>query len=86
VNSQNCQYWCTENPRLVHESPACGEKVDAWCISARKIIGPIFYNTVKAARYVNNIPCPFSSDLTEDTRLQQDTATPHMAHASLEAL
>jgi len=47
-------------------------------------------DTVNAARYVNNILCPFFVDLTEEERLygvfQQDTATAHMAHASLEAL
>jgi hypothetical protein len=54
-------------------------------ISARKIIGPIFYgDTVNAVSYVNNIPSPFFAELTEEERLygvfQQDSATAHTAY------
>jgi hypothetical protein len=54
-------------------------------MSARKVIGPIFYDyTVNAVRYVNNILRPFFAELTEEERLygvfQHGSATAHMAH------
>jgi hypothetical protein len=60
-------------------------------MSARRIIGPIFYDdTVNAARYVNNILSPPFAKLTEDERMygvfQPDSATAHMAYVSMEAL
>jgi hypothetical protein len=63
-----------------------------WCaISAHRIIGPVFYDSkVNFARYVNNILSPFFAELAEEEGLcsvfQQDSATAHTAHISLEAL
>jgi len=31
VNSQNCRYWATENPRDIHQTPLHSEKVMVWC-------------------------------------------------------
>jgi hypothetical protein len=31
VNSQNCHYWATENPRDIHQKPLYSEKVIVWC-------------------------------------------------------
>jgi hypothetical protein len=92
VNSQKSCYWSAENPRLINELPLHDEKISIWCaISARRIIGPIFYeDTVNGARYVNNILSPFFAELKEEEKLysvfQQDSAASHMAHASLKSL
>jgi hypothetical protein len=60
-------------------------------MNARKVIGPIFYDdTFNAVRNVNNILRPVIAELTEEERLhgafQQDSATAHTAHVSVEAL
>jgi hypothetical protein len=63
-----------------------------WCtMSAYRVIGLIFYDeTVNAVGYENNILSPFFTELTDEERLygvvQQDSATAHTAHVSLEAL
>jgi hypothetical protein len=81
-----------ESPRLIHELPVDDNKVGVCCaVSTLRLVVPIFYyDTVNAARYVNNILCPFFVDVTDEERLygvlQQDTATAYMAHANLEAL
>jgi hypothetical protein len=91
VISHNNRYCSAENTRLIHELPQ-HQKICVWCaISARRIIGPIFYdNTVNAARYVNNIRSPFFVKLTAEERLygvfQQDSATANTAYVSSEAL
>lgn len=92
VNSQNTRYWDTENPNLVHEVPLHDAKVGVWCaVSGRRIIGPIFfYDTVNSERYVNNILQPFFDMLTEEEReygyFQQDGATAHTSHLSMETI
>jgi predicted metalloendopeptidase len=54
-------------------------------MSARRVIGPIFYDcAVNAVRYVNNIlPPPFFAELAEEERLygvsQQNSASAHAA-------
>jgi hypothetical protein len=67
VNSQNNRYWSAENARFVHELPLHDEINGVWCsISARRIIGPIYYDgTVDAARHVNNVLSPFMAELAE---------------------
>jgi hypothetical protein len=45
-------------------------------MSARRVIGPIFYddrNTVNTIRYVNNMPSPFFAELTEEEMLYEVT-------------
>jgi hypothetical protein len=59
VNSRNCRYWATENPRDIHQKPLHSEKVIIWCgIAASGVIGPYFFEdeagrrvTVNSARY-----------------------------------
>jgi hypothetical protein len=53
-------------PRLIYQLPIHDETIGVWCaISARRIIGSIFYDDgVNAARHVNNILSPFFTDLT----------------------
>jgi hypothetical protein len=78
VNSQNNWYWSAENPRIIHK------KIGVWCaISARRMIGPIFYSDiVNATRYVNSILSPFLAKRTEEERLygvfEQDPATVYL--------
>jgi hypothetical protein len=60
-------------------------------MSARRVIGPIFYDdTFNAVRNVNNILRPVISELKKEERpygaFQQDSATTHTAHVSVEAL
>lgn len=42
MNSQNNQYWSTENPRLIHKLPVPDKKLMFGAMSAHKIAGPIF--------------------------------------------
>jgi hypothetical protein len=76
----------------IHELPLHDEKIGVWCaMSTHRVIGPIFYDyTFNAVRYVNNILRPFFAKISDEERLycvfQQDSATAHMAHVSLEAL
>jgi hypothetical protein len=95
VYSQNNWYLNAESARLIHELPVDDNKVGVCCaVSTLRLVLSIFYDdTVNAARYVNNILCPFFVDVTDEERLygvlQQDTATAYMAymaHANLEAL
>lgn len=89
VASQNNRYWSTENPHLIHEIPLHDAKVGVWCaITAQRIIGPIFFNeTVNSERYRANILAPFFQLLShyerENGYFQQDSATAHTAHNSL---
>jgi hypothetical protein len=46
VNSQNCRYWATENPRDIHQKPLHFEKVIVWCsVASSGVIGPYFFKT-----------------------------------------
>jgi hypothetical protein len=58
VNSQNCRYWATENPRDIHQQHS--EKVLVWCsVASFGLIGPYFFQdeagrpvSVNSARYI----------------------------------
>jgi hypothetical protein len=44
VNSQNCRYWTTENPRDIRQKPLHSEKVIAWCdVASFGVIDPYFF-------------------------------------------
>jgi hypothetical protein len=46
VNAQNSRVCDTENPRVLHQRPLHDIKVGVWCaVSARRVIGPIFFGT-----------------------------------------
>jgi hypothetical protein len=90
-NTQNNHYWSSKNPHLTHEAPLHPVKVDVWCaLSARRIVGHVFNETINCERYVQTILGQFFSELTEEERLygrfQQDSATAHTAYMSMQAL
>jgi hypothetical protein len=44
INTKNNHYWSTQTPHLTHEVLHLG-KVGGWCaVSARRIVGPVFFN------------------------------------------
>ena len=44
VNSLNCRYWATKNPRDIHQKPLHFEKVIVWCgATSFGVIGPCFF-------------------------------------------
>jgi hypothetical protein len=43
VNTQNCQIWVTENPRVIHEKPLHAQRATVWCgFWAGGVIGRTF--------------------------------------------
>jgi hypothetical protein len=43
VNSQNCQYCTTENPRIIHREPLHSNKVIVWCgVASFGVMGTYF--------------------------------------------
>jgi hypothetical protein len=67
-------------------------KDGVWCaVSARRVVGPVLFNeTITWERYVQAIIGKFFPQFTEEERLygwfQQDSATAHTAHMSMQAL
>jgi hypothetical protein len=59
VNSQNCRYWTTENPRDTHQKTSHSEKFIVWCgVASFVVIGPWLFEdeagmavTVNSARH-----------------------------------
>lgn len=98
VNTQNCRYWGTVNPRITHEQPLHPLKVTAWCaVYAGGVIGPYFFEnnvgettTVDGARYramINDFFLPKLDELgLEDMWFQQDGATAHTAQDTIDVL
>lgn len=98
VNKQNCRFYATENPQLVHEEPLHDQKVTVWCgICANRVIGPYFFEdergatvTVNGARYRTMIE-DFLMPIVEANGLehywfQQDGATAHTARITIDLL
>jgi hypothetical protein len=66
-------------------------KVGVWCdVTARRIVVPLFFNeTINFERYVQAILAQFFPQLKEERLyggFQQDSATAHTAHISMQAL
>lgn len=99
VNRQNYRYWGAEKPQEVAERPLHSPKCTCWCaVSVHGIIGPFWVEengvtaTVNAERY-RSILTRFWSVLVRRRGIdrdiqwfQQDGATPHTAHLTLEWL
>lgn len=97
VNTQNCRYWCRENPKKKHQRPLHSPKVTVWgAMSASGIIGPFFFEdhqgravTVNSQRYVDMLQTFLTPALqefegyTQDTWFQQDGATCHTSNLSM---
>jgi hypothetical protein len=84
INTQNNRYWSSQNPHLTHEAPLHSVKVGVWCVSARRIVGPVFFKeTFNCEMYVQVILRQFFPHLTKEEKLcgwfQQDSATAHTA-------
>lgn len=98
VNSQNCRFWGTENPRILHERPLHPLRVTVWCgICAEKVIGPYFFEdttgnavTVTGERYrsmIQEFLVPEVEALDQQHMwFQQDGATAHTANVTMEIL
>jgi hypothetical protein len=54
INTQNNQYWSSQNPHLTHEVLLHPVNVDVWCaVSARRSVVPVFFNeTFNSERYL----------------------------------
>lgn len=100
VNKQNFRYWCSENPRQLHQRPLHSRKVTVWCGVGRiGIIGPYFFEddagnhvTVNSQRYVEMLNTFLEPELRRrnidlhTVWFQQDGATAHTARASMARL
>jgi hypothetical protein len=77
INTQNNCYWGSQNPHLTHEVLLHPVKGSVWCVRARRIVGPVFFNeTINFESYVWVILRQFFSEF------QQDSATAHTARMS----
>jgi hypothetical protein len=91
INSQNSRVWCAHNPRAFHESSLHDEKIGVLVeMPRRRIVGPIFSETLNSQRYCDNVIYPFIAQLKEDkidkAYFPQDGATAHKAHLSMALL
>lgn len=92
VNSQNMRMWSGNNPHQVVEAPLHPEKVGVWAaVSARRVIGPIFFEgNINAEKYRQEILQVFIGLLHDDelrrAYFQQDGARPHCTHETLQFL
>src|ERR1700729_1872081 len=98
LNKQNCRFWCENNPQQIYEKPLYPLKVTVWCgLWYGGIIGPFFFQneagdavTVNGERYRQMLrhflwPNLDALDL-EDMWFQQDGATCHTAHETIDIL
>ncbi|GFX13332.1 putative DD41D transposase [Trichonephila clavipes] len=98
VNKQNCRIWSEANPQVYVETPLHPEKLTVWCaLWAGGIIGPYFFKndeghnvTVNGDRYRTMITNFFIPELSnhdvQELWFQQDGATCHTAHATIDLL
>lgn len=88
VNSQNSRYWATQNPNLLFEQPLHDQKIGVWCaMTAKRIVGPIFFDTTVNTDVYLTFLEELYSQLTEEENnycfFQQDGATCHTSERSL---
>ena len=100
VNSQNCSYWTTVNPRDTHQKPLNSEKVIVWCsVASFGVTGPYFFEdeagravTVNSAHYTEML-CTFLEPVlqrlgveTQTLWFQQDGTTSRTARTAMQVL
>ena len=54
VNSENCRYCATENPRDIHQKPLHSEKVIVWCGAASFGVISLYFFEDEADRQGSN--------------------------------
>lgn len=94
VNKQNCRFWGTDNPHIIHETPLHDQKVTVWAgVCSKTIIGPFFFRpgeTINGDRYrwmLAHFVLPKMREKgLENFWFQQDGATCHTAHATMDYL
>jgi len=99
VNSQNCHYWATENPRDIQQKTLRFEKVIVWCgVASFGVIGHYFFEeeagravTVNSARYTEMLHTFLEPELqrrveTQTLWFQQDGAIAHTARTEMRVL
>jgi hypothetical protein len=100
VNSQNCRYWSTKNPRDIHQKPLHSEKITVWRgVTFFGVIGPYFFEdeagravTVNSSRFTEMLCTFLEPELqrlgveTHTLWFQQDGATPHTARTAIRVL
>ncbi len=84
VNKQNCQYYGTNNPHLIHKKPLHAKCVTVWCgVVEWGIVSPYFFHkTINAERYTKLLDEFLMLELKQWCKLsfiffQQDGATCH---------
>jgi hypothetical protein len=100
VNSQNCRYWATEDPRVIHQTPLHSEKVMVWCgVASFGVIGPYFFEdeagravTVNSACYTETLCTFLEPELqrlgveTQTLWFQQDGTMAHTVRTAMRVL
>jgi len=100
VDSQNCPYWATENPRDIHQKTLHSEKCIVWCdVASFGVTGPYFFEdeagravTVNSARYTEMLLPYLEPELqslgveTQTLWFQQDRAMAHTARTAMGVL
>lgn len=91
VKSQNVRLWSSNNRHVLHETPLHHLKVGVWVVFSRCwIVGPIFFMNTNSERYCLEILYPFIGQMTSDeinySWFQQDGATAHTSHRSMQLL
>jgi hypothetical protein len=90
VNSQNCRFWCAENPHLIEESPLHSQKLGVWAAMSAKRVFILFFNTTVTSEVYCGFVDSFVETLSEvevfSGWFQQDNATPHTAKRTMARL
>jgi len=100
VDSQNCPYWATKNPRDIDQKTLRSEKFIVWCgVESFGVTGPYFFEveagravTVNSARYTEMLHTFLEPELLrlgvemQTLWFQQDRATAHTARTAMRVL
>jgi hypothetical protein len=88
VNSQNTRLWGSENPHALFEEPFHSQKVGVLCaLSQRRIIGPMFFDTVVTSQVYIELFREFVNQLDDQEltlgHYQQDGTTSYTSDVSI---